>query len=221
MPILLLPIFFKYLSIEEGELKKRIADLACRCAVKLVDVSEINFSKKTKKANAALIGQGSTKRVILADTLTNNFNIDEIEVVLAHEFGHYVHKHTKKLIIFSSIVTFLGFYGLFLIIDKMANIMSISSINNYSLLPLILLVSGVFEFCVMPIQNLYSRILEKQADTFALDMTKKPSSFVAAMNKLAEMNLAEIDPPFLKKILFYSHPPIVERIKMAENYEEQ
>ena len=120
LPTLLIPIFFKYMPIEDVSIKERIVKLAERAGIKLVDVCQIDLSRKTRKANAALVGLGRTRKVIMGDTLMKEFTPDEAVTVVAHEFGHYKFKHILKLLVFTGIVTVGGFYLLFLVAGKAA-----------------------------------------------------------------------------------------------------
>lgn len=109
-PIIIIPLFFKYKNISDDKLKQRILSLAVRMKVKVLDVFEIDFSRKTLKANAAFVGMGATKRVLLADTLKDKYNYDEIEVILAHEFAHFRLKHLLKLVVINSLLTITFFW---------------------------------------------------------------------------------------------------------------
>jgi len=118
VPVFIIPLFYKYLPIENNELKKKILALAERTHVSIKDVSLIDLSRKTAKANAALVGLGKTRKVIISDTLEENFTHEEIESVVAHEFGHFKHKHIWKLLLSSGVSTFVVFYMMALIMDK-------------------------------------------------------------------------------------------------------
>jgi STE24 endopeptidase len=219
--VLIIPIFFKYIPIENKELKERILDLARRARVPLTDVCQIDLSTKTKKANAALVGLGRTRKVILADTLTNEFTIEEVEAVVAHEFGHFKYRHIWQLLAFSGAVTLAGFYILSLVADKAVNLTGASGLDDLYLFPVLLLLMIFFGLIILPWQNLFSRVLERQADRFTLDITSDAGTFISVMRKLASMNLADVDPSWWRKVLFYDHPPIAERIKMAEHGRQQ
>jgi len=216
LPVLLIPIFYKYSPIKNEDLKRRILDLAAKCGIKLLDVCQIDFSRKTKKANAALVGLGKTRKVILADTLVNEFAPEEAESVVAHEFAHNVYKHIWQLLAFSTVVTMCGFFLLFIFANKVVISTGASGIWDLYIFPLLMLLLAVFSLAILPVQNFFSRCLERQADRYAIDVTKRPDVFISVMRKLAEMNLAEMEPSLLKKIFMYDHPPVGERIKMAE-----
>ncbi|MBD3426259.1 MAG: M48 family metalloprotease [Candidatus Omnitrophica bacterium] len=215
MPVVLIPLFYRYSPIEDDSLKKRIMSLAKKTHIKLTQVCQIDFSRKTSKANAALVGLGSTRKVILADTLVNGFEPDEVEAVVAHELGHQKYLHIWQLLAFSSLVTFAGFFLLSRVAGRIVAVTGASGLSDIYILPLLVLLMLGFGLVLLPVQNWFSRLLEKQADSFTLRITGNPDSFIRVMSKLADMNLAEIDPSFLKKIFMYNHPPINERIEMA------
>ncbi len=217
LPVFLIPLFYKYLPIEDEPLKERIVSLADAAGIRLMDVCQIDLSRKTKKANAALVGLGKTRKVILADTLMKGFTPDEVGTVVAHELGHFKYRHIWQLLAFSGALTLAGFFLFSRVADRIAAITGANGISDLYLLPALVLIACVAGIAILPVQNLFSRILEKQADKFALRLTgNDTASFISVMKKLADMNLAEIDPSALKKIFLYSHPPIGERIRMAE-----
>ncbi|MFC1479851.1 M48 family metallopeptidase [Candidatus Omnitrophota bacterium] len=216
LPVVLIPVFFKYIPIEDRLLKERIMLLANKAGVPLMDVCQIDFSRKTAKANAALVGLGKTRKVILADTLTEKFTPKEVEAVVAHEFGHLRYKHIWQLLAFSGVMTTAGFFILSLIAKKVVVLTGAGALSDPYLLPVLVFMMAAFGIILLPAQNLFSRILERQADTFALELTDEPEEFISVMRKLSEMNLADAEPSRMKKIFLYSHPPIGERIRMAE-----
>jgi STE24 endopeptidase len=218
MPVFLLPLFFKYMPVDDRELKDLIGDIAARSGIGPVDVCRIDLSRKTVKANAALVGMGATRKVVLADTLTDNFTREEVGVVAAHEFGHYKYRHVVKLVTFASISTFLGFFILSRLSDHVAGIAGSSGLYDLRVLPVIFFLATVFHTGALPFKNYVSRKLETQADRFALDVTSDAENFISVMDKLGRMNFADRDPSMLKKILIYSHPPINERIRFADEW---
>jgi STE24 endopeptidase len=121
--------------------------------VKILDVFEIDLSKKTQKANAAFVGIGKTKRVILADTLKNKYSPDEIEVILAHEFAHYKLKHLLKLILVNSLATLLAFYFIFKTSDNILSLFGLSSLLDIAALPVIFMYLVIFGIVTQPLNN--------------------------------------------------------------------
>lgn len=194
-------------------------DLAKKANLNLMDVCKIDFSRKTVKANAALVGLGSTRKVILADTLLENFTQDEVCAVVAHEFGHFKYKHIWQLLLFSAGMTIMGFWILYAFREKIMLFTGAMSLSDLRLLPIFMLLMILFNMAILPLANLVSRTLENEADRFSLNLTGNPETFISVMRKLASMNLADISPSKLKKIFLYDHPPISERIKRAQGYE--
>jgi STE24 endopeptidase len=221
LPVLIIPLFYKYLPMEDGTLKKGILELADKANIRLMDVCGIDFSRKTKKANAALVGLGKTRKVILADTLTGNFTQEEVETVVAHEFAHFRYKHIWQLLALSGSLTIVGFYILFRVANKLVNLSGASGISDLYLFPALIFLMVVFGLALLPAQNLFSRILERQADRYAIGLTGNAPAFASTMRKLASMNLADAEPSLLKKVFMYDHPPIGERIRMAEGLKDK
>lgn len=214
-PIIIIPLFFKYKKLPDDELRGRIINLADKIKVKILDVFEIDFSKKTLKANAALVGWGSSRRVLLADTLKDKYSIDEIEVILAHEFAHYKLKHLIKLILINSSVTVVSFYIIFLTSSRMLYFFGLPSLEDISAFPVVLMYLSLFAIFTQPVQNYISRLFEKHADKLALEITGKKGAFISMMNKLSVQNLADKNPHPVIKFLFFDHPSVDERVKMA------
>lgn len=216
-PVLIIPLFFKYKTLADNTLRERILNLASKMKVKILDVFEIDFSKKTLKANAAFVGIGKQKRVILADTLKDKYTHDEIEVILAHEFAHYRLRHLLKLLLVNSIGIILSFYIIFKTSNFVLRIFGISSLTAIAAFPIILLYITIFGIITTPLQNYLSRRFETNADRMALEITGLKSGFISMMDKLATQNLADRKPHKLIKTFFFDHPPINERIEMVRD----
>ncbi|MDD5561839.1 MAG: M48 family metallopeptidase [Candidatus Omnitrophica bacterium] len=214
-PVLIIPLFFKYKKLEDEALRQRILALAGKMRVKLMDVFEIDFSKKTLKANAAFTGMGRTKRVILADTLKDKYSHDEVESILAHEFAHFQLKHIFKLIAINSLLTLGLFYLIFRTNSYFLGVFKLSSLVQLASLPLVFLYFMLFGIILQPLEAYVSRRFERQADSLALKATKNKAAFISLMDKLAAQNLADRNPHPLIKFFFFDHPPIDERIEMA------
>ncbi len=216
-PIVIIPLFFKYKKFSDEVLRERILSLAKRMGIKILDVFEIDFSKKTLKANAAFVGVGNTKRVILADTLKDKYTYDEIEVILAHEFAHYRLRHLLKLIFVNSVFTIICFYLIFKTSGFALNLFGLSTLSDIAALPVVLIYFALFAIIMEPFGNFISRRLERNADLMALKITGLKEAFISMMEKLATQNLADRNPHPLIKFFFFDHPPIDERIKMAKS----
>ncbi len=216
-PLVIFPIFYKFRPLNNPELRTRLTRLSERAGTKVRGVYEWVLSEKSKKANAALAGWGATRRIILADTLLENYSNDEIEAVLAHELGHHVCRHILKSMIVQALLSFAGFWLLKWVL-RWAVLRKEWFISQYDFanLPLIILVTTVLSLALMPLLKAYSRFTERQADRYALKSIAAVEPFISAMNKLAEQNLAERQPSRIVEILFHSHPPIAKRIAAAE-----
>lgn len=217
MPIVIIPLFFKYKKVSDETLRQRIIGLADKVRVKILDVFEIDFSKKTLKANAAFTGWGKSRRVILADTLKGKYTYDEIEVILAHEFAHCKLRHLLKLILINSLTTILAFYCIFKTSDYALSIFGLSSLSDIAAFPIVIIYMSLFGILTQPLQNYISRRMERNADKMALSLTGLKEAFISMMDKLSLQNLADRNPHPIIKFFFFDHPPIDERIAMARN----
>jgi STE24 endopeptidase len=218
-PVLIFPLFYKFTPLPEGELTERLMALVARANTKVRGVFSMHLSNKTTAANAALMGLGNTRRIVLGDTMTDRYTVDEIEVVLAHELGHHVHHDIWKLLISQSILMLGGLFVANLILHQVVESSHLyTALTDPATLPFLFLLMGLFGLIVMPISNSYSRRVEYQADEYALQSTQKVSAFKSAMTRLANQNLAEIEPSPLVELLFHSHPSIRKRLQHADEF---
>jgi STE24 endopeptidase len=215
-PLMIIPLFYKYKELSNPVLKDRAMKLAKKFNIKVLGVFEINLSKDTKKSNAAIVGWGNTKRVILADNLINEFTDDEIEVVVAHEMAHHKLNHIWKLLSIGSLSTIIFFFILNCIVQYAAGLSDTYHPFDIAALPIYLLLYALFNIVVSPIQNSISRKLETDADGMALKITNLKSAFISLMEKLAKANLSDMKPNIVIEFLFYDHPPISKRIESAK-----
>lgn len=213
-PVLIVPLFYKYSRVEDEGLKQRIFKLAARFNLPLENVYSLNLSKTTKKANAMFAGLGRTKRLVLADTLIQKFELGEIESVVAHELGHFKHHDIWLHLGFSLVTSFVGFGLAFYLLRLLAPRFGYFGAADLAAFPLLYLIFSLLGTLLSPINNAYSRWREKEADRFALEAAPA-KGFIGAMEKLAEINLADPQPHPLIVWWFYSHPPIAKRIEMA------
>jgi STE24 endopeptidase len=218
-PVVLFPIFYKFEPLQDEELKLRLVRLGERAGTRVRGVYKWRLSEKSKKANAALTGLGNTRRIILADTLLDNYSPDEIEAVLAHELGHHVHKHILKSIGVQAGVTLVGFWAASWILQYAVNRWHLfSAIYDFANLPLLVLIFAVLSFLLMPALNAFSRFNERQADRYAFENIGTVAPFISSMSKLAEQNLAERTPSRWVEWWFHSHPAVSRRIAAAESW---
>jgi STE24 endopeptidase len=220
-PVVLFPIFYKFEPLKNEELKARLVRLSEQAGTQVRGVYQWKLSEKSKKANAALTGLGATRRIILADTLLDNYSADEIEAVLAHELGHHVHRHILKSIAVQAGITLMGFWAANWILHYTVDrIHMFETLSDFANLPLLALVSTVLSLLVLPALNAYSRYNERQADRYAFCSIPKVDPFISSMNKLAQQNLAERSPSKWVEWFFHSHPAISRRVAAAEAWEK-
>ena len=222
-PVLLMPIFFKFtpLGEEHQELINQLMALASQAGTNVKGVYKFDMSRRTKSANAALTGLGNTRRIILGDTLLDEFTSDEIETVLAHELGHHVHKDIVWGIIIGTLSTIIGFYLVSLGLNWSVANFGFESPADIAALPLFGIVMALYGLVTMPLDNAYSRWRERKSDRYALEMTRNGPAFASAFTRLANQNLAEIDPEPWVEFLLHGHPSLAKRIRMANEYEHQ
>ena len=217
-PVVLFPIFYKFEPLENEELRRRLVMLSEHAGTRVRGVYRWKLSEKSKKANAALTGLGNTRRIILADTLLDNYTPEEIEAVLAHELGHHVHRHIFKSILVQAGITLFGFWAANWTLHYAVDRRFFEGLYDFANLPLLALVSVVLSFLLMPALNAYSRFNERQADRYAFESTASVEPFISSMNKLAEQNLAERTPSKWVEWFFHSHPSISRRLAAAEQW---
>ena len=216
-PVLIMPIFNKFVPLDEQhrEMADRLLRLAERANTKVRGVFKFDMSRRTKSANAALTGLGNTRRIVLGDTLIDEFSTDEIETVLAHELGHHVHRDIPFLILSGAIMTTLGLYLASIALNLVIDYFGFTSPADIAALPALGLILGLYGLLTMPLENAISRWREAMADDYALSSTGKPEAFASAFTRLANQNLGEVDPEKWVVFLFYSHPPLGDRIQKA------
>lgn len=219
VPVLLLPLFYSVKPLKHDRLRARLIALAERAGARVLGAYEWGLAAKTRKANAALAGWGATRRILVSDTMLADYMDDEIEVVLAHELAHHVHGDIWKGIAFESVLVMVGFYAASQALARLAGPIGLRGVGDVAGLPLLLLVAGLVSLGTVPLAHAMSRGFERSADRFALDLTRNPAAFISAMRRLGAQNLAEERPSRIVQWLFYSHPPIQERIAAAESFE--
>src|SRR5512141_1598109 len=192
-PVLIMPLFNKYVPLDEDhkELADRLLELARRANTKVKGVFKFDMSRQTKAANAALTGIGNTRRIVLGDTLINEFSTDEIETILAHELGHHVHRDIPILIAFETVMTLVGLFLASLGLNWAVGTFGFSGVSDIAAFPALGLILGIYGLITSPIDNAVSRWREKMADEYALSATGTNEAFAAAFIRLANQNLGE------------------------------
>lgn len=213
-PVLIFPLFFKFKPLSNEELKARLAAFLDRTGIpiKPQNIFEVDFSKRTNAANAAVMGFGKTKRIAFSDTLLEQFSPDEIEGILAHEAGHLKNLHHLKGGLLSIACLFIFFLATNLILAKVKPMFNIENITDPSSIPLFALLFSIEGILILPLINSIIRKFEFAADRFAVENSTEKTALISALNKLAGINLLKKKPNPIIEFLFHSHPSVQKRI---------
>jgi STE24 endopeptidase len=214
-PVIILPIFNKFIPLEDSELKTAVLNYAKGQNFKLKGIYKMDGSKRSTKSNAYFTGFGRFRRIVLFDTLIEKHTVDELVAVLAHEMGHFKKKHIISNLITSVITTGIMFFLLSLFINNkgLFDAFGMENLSVYaSLLFFGFLYSPVLEI-ISVFSTYISRKHEYEADEYAVKTGNKPESLISALKKLSIDNLSNLNPHPLMVFFKYSHPPVLERIK--------
>jgi STE24 endopeptidase len=215
-PYVFVPLFFKPRPVDDPGVVMMIEDLVRQAGTTVAGVSRLDFSRRTQEANAAVIGFGRSRRVVLADTLLATFTPSEIKAVVAHELGHHVHRDVPRLMAVQGIVMLIGLAVAAVVGDPLLRLVGAPPLSDPAAYPVLTLGVAIYGLACLPIVNAYARSVEANADTYAFDLLGDGRPFAAAMRRLADQNLGEERPPRWAEILLYTHPPIWRRIARAE-----
>jgi STE24 endopeptidase len=214
-PVVFLPLFYKIERLNDPALTERMDKLAAGTGLTIEGVYRMGLSADTVKANAMLAGLGRTRRVLMGDTLLEKFSPDEIEVIFAHEIGHHVHRHIPKMIATGVVFSLAGFWLLDRLLVTWAGVPTAAD-APVSSLPLVMFAMSLFGLLLAPLQNVISRHYERQCDRYALTRTGQRDAYRTAFQKLARLNKDDPAPNPVEVFLLHSHPPIAERLAMAD-----
>jgi STE24 endopeptidase len=221
-PVLIAPLFNRYEPLKNHALAERLKAFAASSGINVANVMQMDMSKQTKKANAFFAGMGRTRRIVLADTLLEQFNDDEIEVIVAHEIAHQAHRDLWRFValgtVFTAALSFAVDRIAGRIIERFGRRLGIARMSDVTVLPLLSWLLSLIGLLLAPLQNGYSRKIERRADQYALELTNDAASFSSAMRRLGKLNLSDPSPSAFLKYALYSHPPIAERIAHAERF---
>ena len=224
-PVLLMPLFNRFELLRDNALRSRIQALAARSGIRISDVYEMDMSRQSEKPNAFFTGLGSTKRIVLGDTLLDRFAADEVEGVVAHELGHQVHGDIWRS---SGLGAGAGFGAAWLLswlaplaVQKTKVQTGVEEIGDEAALPILALLMTAFSIAFMPILAAFSRAIERRTDRYALELTRDGEAYARAMERLAAQSLADPDPSPAEVFMLHSHPPLVDRIQAAREAERR
>ena len=217
-PVVLVPLFFRFRPLADPVLRARFESLAARAKVPILGVFELRASEKTRRSNAAVMGLGRTRRVVVTDTLLGEFRPEEVETVLAHELAHQKFLDPLRGFVLGSATSLLTLAVGAWLYSLLYPSFGIRSIGDMAGLPLLAAALGLVSIPIRPLELSWSRGREARADRYSLELTRDPTSFAAAMVKLHDQNLGVADPGPWEKWLFYSHPPGRERVEAARSF---
>jgi len=238
-PVFIMPLFNKFSPLADGSLKDAIASYAKKRDFKLSGVYTMDSSKRSTKTNAFFTGFGKFRRLVLFDNLIEKHTTEELVAVVAHEVGHFERKHIPKSMILSLVPTAVLFYTLGFVLSLARASMSEPGFSGeltspfsglaffrafgveYPSVYTALVFVGLFFSPIMRLLSVFiqkiSRKYEYEADEFSVATYGKPQELISALKKLSKDNLSHLTPHRLKVILDYTHPPVLERIKVLEN----
>ena len=217
-PTWIMPLFNKYKPLEDGDLRDAIFSCADKIKFSLNNVFVMDGSRRSAKSNAYFTGFGKHKRIVLFDTLIEKHSVSELVGVLAHEMGHFKKKHILKMTALGIVQMGLLFYLLsfFISFDKLFEAFYMDRPSVYAGLIFFGMLYAPLDFFIGFFAQMLSRRNEYEADRFAAETTKDPSSMINALKKLSVHNLSNLTPHQFYVLLNYSHPPVLDRIKAIE-----
>jgi STE24 endopeptidase len=218
-PVVLAPLFNKFDKLPPGQARSDVLELANKAGVDVGGVYEVDASKRTTAINAYVNGIGSSKRVVLYDTLIHDLNRGERRAVVAHELGHVHGNDIRRGLLFVAIVTPLSLVFISLMAGGIARRRGVSP-GQPTYLPAFALAIAATSFVIGIAGNQLSRAVEARADTFSLQLTNDPRGMIELQQQLADRNLSDPDPPGAFSFLFGTHPPAVDRIGAALAWEQ-
>jgi STE24 endopeptidase len=217
-PVMLMPLFYRFRPLDRETLRERLLTLSRRAGVPVLGAFEWGLGEKTTRANAALVGVGHTRRILVSDTLLKDYTDDEIEVILAHEMAHHIHYDIWTALVLETVIVAAALYAGHVAVGRLGEAAGVAGLRDLAALPLLVLSAGAVSLLMTPIGNAWSRYNERRADRFALTLTRRPAAFISAMRRLGAQNLAEERPSAAVFWFFHTHPTMDERIAAAKEF---
>jgi STE24 endopeptidase len=222
-PVVIAPLYNDFYPLKDKALETKILALADEAGIPAEHVFEVNMSEKTNAMNAYVTGLGGNSRIVLWDTTLNQLSESEVLFIMAHEMGHYVKKHILFGTIGYVLVTLVGLYMIYrlmnYIISRWGHVLHLNETKEIASIPLFFVLVSVLSFLFTPVNNTVSRMHELEADRYAIELTEDNTSAVMTFQKLSKTNLSQINPPVLVKIFRYTHPTMLDRLHFLENYQ--
>jgi STE24 endopeptidase len=220
-PYVIEPLFFKFEPIKTEGLEDKVRELMEHAGLKVSRVFQVDASRRSRHSNAYFTGIGKVKRIVLFDTLIGQMSQEEILAVLAHEVGHWKKRHVLKGIIVAETFAFCGLFlaSRLLSWNGLPALMNLPGASFYARTVMLAFAGSLVMFPLTPLFSSLSRRYEAEADRFASDLSGRPGALASALVKLSLENLSNLHPHPLYASFYYSHPPVVERIRKLRSWE--
>jgi STE24 endopeptidase len=214
-PVVLDPLFNTFEPLPAGQARDDVLELAERAGVDVGEVFTVDASRRTIAANAYVTGLGTTKRVVLYDTLLENFTRDEVRLVVAHELSHVHYRDVPGGLLYLAVVAPFGVFA----VARLTRGLAPGGQPGPAALPALALSLLVTTTAITPIAHQLSRAVEARADSYALMLTGEPAPFISFEQRIVLRNLSDPDPPDWETFLLATHPPAIDRIGIGVAYE--
>ena len=214
-PAAVLPRFHGLRPVRRPELRQRLEALTRRAGVPVIAIDEWTTGAGRERPNAALVGIGRTRRVLLSDTLLDDYRDAEIEAIVAHELAHHVHRDIWRMIAVETAVAVAAFMVVHVAVVTIGPLLGLEGLADVAGVPLVALAGGGTFVLLAPVTNGISRRQERRADRFAVAITRDPDALLSGLRRLGAEHLAEERPSRLVEWLFHSHPPLAARLRAA------
>ncbi|UCG12806.1 MAG: M48 family metallopeptidase [Deltaproteobacteria bacterium] len=217
-PYVIEPLFFKFEPVRVEGLETEIRSLVEKAGFRVNSVLQVDASRRSRHSNAYFTGIGRVKRIVLFDTLLESMNRQEILAVLAHELGHWKKQHVLKRIIVTEIVALAAIFLAFKLLawDGTPSLVGLEQASLYARLALLAFLGTLLTYPLTPLLSFLSRRHEREADRFACNLTGRPKDLAGALIKLSKENLSNLHPHPLYASVYYSHPPVVDRVRRLQ-----
>jgi STE24 endopeptidase len=214
-PYVIEPLFFKVEPIKADGLEEKIRHLMEQAGLKVSHVFQMDASRRSRHSNAYFTGIGKVKRIVLFDTLIDQMTHGEILAVLAHEVGHWKKRHVLKRLVMTEVMAFCGLYLVSVLLrwNELPGLLGYAGLSFYARFLIVGFLGSLVMFPLTPLFSALSRRDEKEADFFAAELTGHPENMASALVKLSRENLSNLHPHPWYAAFYYSHPPVVERIR--------
>lgn len=214
-PLIIEPLFHRFEPVTEEGLEAEIRAMAERAGLRVSRVMQVDASRRSRHSNAYFTGIGRVKRIVLYDTLIRQMTHREILAVLAHEIGHWKKGHIRRRLILSQLGALAGAWLAWRLAgwEGLPGLVGLPDASFAARLVILGFLATLVSFPLTPLSSWLSRRHEREADRFAVDLSGDPGALATALVKLSAENLANLHPHPLYAAFYYTHPPVVERVR--------